>query len=237
MNWLDNIKAIKKSRGYTNEQLSARSGISLGTLNKLLAGTSEDPKLSTLTSLAETFGIGLDELLGVGDDCGLSKELSERYAALDNRGRDAVAYIINKEYARTVRENSSSPYSLDTPEIRRIPLFETAASAGMGIMLDGDDHTEISVYSNSVTDSADFAVKVSGDSMMPKYHNGDILLVRRADIIAIGELGIFSLNSEGYFKKYGGDRLISLNAEYRDIPLRADDDVHCFGKVIGRLRK
>ena len=36
---------------------------------------------------------------------------------------------------------------------------------------------------------------------------------------------------------YGGDRLISLNPAYRDIVLNDHDEIICFGKVIGRLKK
>ena len=53
MNWLENVKNIKKKRGLTNESLSAQSEISLGTLNKLLSGATADPKLSTLLALAK----------------------------------------------------------------------------------------------------------------------------------------------------------------------------------------
>lgn len=73
--------------------------------------------------------------------------------------------------------------------------------------------------------------------MMPRYEDGDILLVAKSDEIDKGELGIFLLNGEGYFKKYGGDRLISLNPAYRDIVLNDHDEIICFGKVIGRLKK
>ena len=84
---------------------------------------------------------------------------------------------------------------------------------------------------------ADFAVRVYGDSMMPRFENGDILLVEGADQIPQGELGIFSINGESYFKKYGGDKLISLNPMYGDIRLGDNDRVLCFGKVIGKLKK
>ena len=63
MNWLENVKSIKKKKGLTNEALSERSEISIGTLNKLLSGATGDPKLSTLTALAEAFGCSLDEML------------------------------------------------------------------------------------------------------------------------------------------------------------------------------
>lgn len=239
MEWLEHIKKLKKEKGFTNESLSEASGISLGTLNKLLSGATTDPKLSTLRPIADAFGVSLDELLGYKRESvpTLSAALARKYCELDDAGRETVEYIINKEYDRVARERSATPYSLEAPAIRKIRLYNIAVSAGTGSYLSGDDYSEISIYSNPRTDAADFAVRVYGDSMMPRYENGDILLVSKSDGVEQGELGIFAINGESYFKKYGGDRLISLNPAYRDILLNANDEIVCFGKVIGRLKK
>jgi len=239
MNWLDNIKRIKKEKKLTNDSLSELSGISLGTLNKLLSGATEDPKLSTLTSLSRALGISLDEMLGesTASRFTLNDDLTKKYNALDRSGRETVDYIINKEYNRVKKEREAKPYTLESPAIRHIKLFNTAASAGTGVYLSDSDSTEISVYSNPITDSADFAIRVSGNSMMPKYHDGDIILAEKTSKVDEGELGVFSLNGEAFFKKFGGDKLISLNPEYSDIRINAYDEIICFGRVIGRLRK
>lgn len=239
MDWLENIKKIKKDKGFTNESLSEKSGISLGTLNKLLCGATSDPKLSTLLALAKALDCSLDMLIGWREETGssLAKELSLQYGALDDTGRKAVDDSIRKEYERMIKERAEKPYSLDAPAVRRLPLYNIAVSAGTGSYLSGEDYREISVYSNEKTEAADFAVRVYGDSMMPRYEDGDILLVMKSDGIEKGELGIFSLNGESFFKKYGGDRLISLNPAYRDILLGEHDEIICFGRVIGRLKK
>ena len=239
MEWLDHIKKRKKAMGLTNDMLAERSGISQGTLNKLLSGTTADPKLSTLMPLCEALGCTIDEILGAEKQshASLPPELAKKYAELDGDGKEEVAHVINKEHTRMMKKRTETPYSLDTAAVRTLRLYSTPASAGTGSYLFGDDYTEISVYANGKTEDADFAVRVYGDSMMPKYENGDILLVSGESEVQTGELGIFSLNGESYFKKYGGDRLISLNPAYRDIPLGEGDDFHCFGKVIGRLKK
>ena len=101
MQWLDHIRQRKKEFGYTNETLSEKSGISVGTLNKLLSGATTDPKLSTLLALAETFHCGVDELLGLKkqEQFSVPEELAEKYAELDEDGVEAVSYIINKEFS------------------------------------------------------------------------------------------------------------------------------------------
>ena len=73
--------------------------------------------------------------------------------------------------------------------------------------------------------------------MEPKYHDGDILLVQDCDAVENGELAVFALDGAGYFKMYGGDRLISLNPEFDDIPLSDFSEVQCYGRVVGKLKK
>ena len=86
------------------------------------------------------------------------------------------------------------------------------------------------------TKRADFALRVSGNSMEPRFHDGDILLVEETPDVAIGELGIFICDGEGYFKEYGGDHLRSLNPEYAPIPISDFHSFSCCGSVIGSLR-
>ena len=70
-----------------------------------------------------------------------------------------------------------------------------------------------------------------------KFRDGDIVLVEDTDTVEVGELGIFVLDGNGYFKKFGGDRLISLNEDYGDILLHGYSEVVCCGRVVGKLKK
>ena len=54
--WLDNLNRLKKSSGMTIEQLSIASGVPKGTLNKLFAGQTKDPQLSTVSALVHCMG-------------------------------------------------------------------------------------------------------------------------------------------------------------------------------------
>ena len=109
--------------------------------------------------------------------------------------------------------------------------------AGPGVYLDESLSQVISIPKTSKTMATDYALRISGNSMEPKYHDGDILLVEEAESIEVGELGIFMLDGNGYFKKFGGDRLISLNEEYGDILLRDYAEAVCCGRVIGKLKR
>ncbi len=58
---LEKIAELKKQMGITTEELSRRSGVPLGTLNKILSGATKDPKLETLKAIARVLGCTLDD--------------------------------------------------------------------------------------------------------------------------------------------------------------------------------
>ena len=58
---LEKIAEYKKKLGLTTEDLSEKSGVPLGTLNKILSGATKDPKLETLKSIAHVLGLSLDD--------------------------------------------------------------------------------------------------------------------------------------------------------------------------------
>ena len=117
-----------------------------------------------------------------------------------------------------------------------IPFYEAPVSAGTGSWLGDDILAEwLTVPRNDMTTSADFALKISGDSMQPKFSNGETVLVKQTSSVFEGEIGVFVLNGESYIKKLGKKELVSLNPAYKPIPLHGFDDVRCVGKVLGAL--
>ena len=150
------------------------------------------------------------------------------------RGRTAGK---TSPFAGSVKERSDSMYKQNGFGKRAVILYELPVSAGTGMFLDGVGTSEIMIPDTAKTGDADYALRISGNSMEPKYHNGDILLVEETDSVEVGEAGIFILDGAGYFKIFGGDRLISLNPDYSDIPLRDFSEVSCCGKVVGKLKR
>ena len=108
-------------------------------------------------------------------------------------------------------------------------------SAGKGYSLDGNDWEEINVVRTSESEQADFAVTVDGDSMLPDYKDGDIVLVKQQDTIELGQIGIFTMNNnQGFIKESGENCLISHNPEYDDIIPTENDIIECCGLVLGK---
>jgi repressor LexA len=261
MEYIERIKKIKSERKITNDMLSEMTGIPLGTLSKILAGISDSPKLSNVVAICDALGCSLDFIiLGIPEnhhnftlDAGEMK-LVENYRKLDTHGKELCALVVDKEMQRvTCSEYSESRGKVLSPrEVREriasaggsarfgkrpIMLYDLPVSAGPGEFLDADMGEEIYIPDNSKTADADFALKISGNSMEPKYKDGDILLVSDCDSVEVGEPGIFLLDGSGYFKIFGGDRLISLNKSYGDIMLKDFQSVWCGGRVVGKLKR
>lgn len=60
--WIDALVSLKKKSGKTLKQIADESGVPLGTLNKLFAGQTKDPKLETIRAVVYALGFTLDDL-------------------------------------------------------------------------------------------------------------------------------------------------------------------------------
>lgn len=91
---LSRIKAAKKDAGLTNDELAAKSGVPIGTLRKLLAGATTEPKLPALMAIATALDVSVDWLIyGTAADLRLPsdlKALSDALAQLNDEGREKL---------------------------------------------------------------------------------------------------------------------------------------------------
>ncbi len=153
-------------------------------------------------------------------------------AELNEEGRKkALEYIhlliISGEYKNV------APVAIST--FRELRLYEMPVSAGPGTFLDGEDYELIKV-GNEVPVKTSFGVKISGNSMEPRYLNQQIIWIQRTVELSDGEIGIFLLNGSAYCKKLQdnskGLSLISLNTEYAPIKISEEDQFYVFGRVL-----
>lgn len=115
---------------------------------------------------------------------------------------------------------------------RLLPLYDIPVSAGLGNYLTDGSYEMIEVDS-TVPAMADYAVRVSGNSMVPRFVDQQIIFIHSQPSLDEGEIGIFCLNRDTYIKKLGKGSLISINPEYDPIPIGDNDDFRVFGKVVG----
>lgn len=84
-----------------------------------------------------------------------------------------------------------------------MPVSLLPASAGAGAFLEEENFELVSFPASAVPQKADFGVRVSGDSMEPVYHDGQIVWVQQCASLSPGEVGLFLYDGDGYIKVYG----------------------------------
>lgn len=140
-----------------------------------------------------------------------------------------------REYADLLR--ASGLYALPTEQSgeRVLPLYTLAVSAGTGQFLDSDDFETV-IVGAEVPDTADYGVRVAGNSMEPRYADGQTVWVQYRRTLRSGEIGIFLYDDNAYLKQLvvddSGVRLHSLNPDYGDIPIRSAGELRILGKVV-----
>lgn len=215
--------------------------IGIGTANGTYWKNGSVPSSDIVVQLSEFLNVSTDYLLK-------GKEKSSPTVQLTADERELLDNFKKLSYDNKIRvkERAEVLAELEAPALSQVDVERTIeikhsyykVSAGTGFDLNGNDGWEtIEIPDSDEARRADFALTIKGNSMEPIYFNGDIVLVKEQPSVDLGEVGIFYIEENGYIKKYGGDRLISLNAEYDDIELSDYDDeqIHCFGKVIGRV--
>ena len=220
----------------TLSQIAEKSGVPLGTLNKLFAGQTTDPKLETIRAVVYVLGGTLDSI----DEAKQPKplplpyssaalELARQFDRLDSWGQAAVSAIVREEAARC-----EAP-AAELAEIIELPHSLLSASAGTGQWLDDDTADIWEVRLNEHTRKADFAVDVAGDSMEPLYSDEDTVLVHAQPAVNPGEVGLYVYRGDGYIKRQGDGCLHSLNPRYPDIVPCDGEAIVCKGLVLGKL--
>lgn len=126
------------------------------------------------------------------------------------------------------------PKSNGYPTVR-IPVLGDVA-AGVPIL----GQQDIVGYEDIPADMAKtgeyFGLKIKGDSMEPKIHDNDIVIVKSMSDANNNDIVIAMINDEAVCKrlvKYTNSLVLrSLNSNYDDIELHPDDDIHILGVVI-----
>lgn len=238
MRFGDNLKSARRRTGLTQLQIAEALGITASTYCGYETGKRQ-PDLSRLRRLAQLLHVSADVLLDLGPDafrplC-VSKpatpsltpdelEALRRFRSLDAHGQRMLRLVAEEELARL---RAAAPR--DSVSFR---ISEQPAAAGLGVYLGPDAFRTVSVPHDALARGARFGVPVSGDSMEPAYHDGDILIVSDA-LPEPGDVGVFVMDGMGYVKVCGRGELLSLNPAYPPIPMT--ESIRPCGKVIGTL--
>lgn len=193
---------------------------------------SDNLRFWNVVKASEFLGISLN-YLAYGKEPSIPteyKKLISSYQKLSPENQKMALRLLNTMY--DVQAENERRKNI---KIIQVKFMQDTASAGQGVSLWNDSDGEyIDVIETPESLEADYAVRVEGESMLPDYNDGEIVLVKEQSDIEIGQVGIFTINhSKGYIKEYGEDRLISRNPEYDDIIPTDDTVVMCNGLVLG----
>ena len=176
--------------------------------------------------------LALCRILGIEDVRGeFSGGAEGVFAGLDRKGRRLAL-----DYVQLLRDSGRyDERREERARLRSLPLYSLAVSAGTGQFLDGEDYEMVEVGAE-VPEGAHFGVRVAGDSMEPRYHDGQTLWVRQQRSLMTGEIVIFLYDGSAYLKKLvaAGDRMAlhSLNPKYPDILVSPELPLRVLGVVV-----
>ena len=227
MSWRERIREAREEQKLTREQVTNKmrlytkdgKGIAVRTLIAWESGESE-PRVTQAIALARALGYN---------------EVSELFCEADGPKLNKLGLDRLEEY-RALLLRSPQFREETLPVLRVLPVYLQPASAGTGQWLDDDLSEEMEV-DDSVPANTEFGVRLAGDSMSPRFADGQIVWARRAETAENGEIVLCVLNDQGYCKKLHCDEhgvaLLSLNPKYDPIPITEADEFRIMGCVVG----
>ena len=235
-----NLRAFRESLGLSQKEFADSLGIKLTTYNGYETGF-HDPKSDFWIEVAKTYHVSIDFLMGFEGNKkspALSSEalrVARAFERLDSHGRRAVSAILDAEADRI---GEAAPDRQDEPGTIRHYRYRPAA--GVDGLIEGSDYDDLP-RSPGIPANADYCLTVSGDSMEPYIHDGQMIFVERDAPLRDFDVGVFGVNGAVVVKQYcpgvGGQiYLLSANPARQDANITlygsGDDSFTYYGRVI-----
>ena len=234
----DNLKTICDKKNLKITPLVLECGGTKGVIGGWKKGAV--PNSDIVMKLSVRLNVPTDVLLFGKEKSSLTNQLTaDEQELLD------IYNSLSPKSQGQVKERAIVLLELETPVTKEpeseqetifIEYSTLKVSAGTGEpLIDDTYHDFLKVKRNDLTEEANFAVQISGNSMLPRFKDKEWVLVRSQPDVEIGEIGIFIIDGNGYIKERAADRLVSINPEYDDIFFKENQDIKCKGLVIGTL--
>lgn len=234
MSIIDKIVKLLNEQGVQQKELTSFLGIREAAFSEWKSGKSKS-YMKLIDKIAEFFKVSPNYFYNSEpnhtDITPNEMSLLSNYRILRNADKTTV-YTLAQNLAEAEMSREIAP------AIITIQHSLHKVSAGTGYMLlDEDNLEEITILDSPTARKADLALTITGDSMSPEFEDGDIVLIRLQPAVYENEICIYVINGDGYIKKFGGDRLISINSKYDDIILSENNENKCVGLVIGKATR
>ena len=224
MNLGEAILNYRKEHSLSMDKFSALSGLSKAYIsilerNKTPHGNTPAPSIDTYCRVARAMGMDVNDLLAVVDDrISLANRTDPALLAGDPASAEVISFPVVGSICAGYGGLAQEEYTGDTEELPRS-------------MLHGYPREELLVF------------RVSGDSMYPRFLDGDRVLVHAQPSVDDGDVAVVCYNGdEATLKRVYSykDRieLVPYNPEYNTKRIEGADmvQVHVFGKVIKLIR-
>ena len=239
MAFKDELRRLRKQDGMTQADLAVSLGIAKSTISMYECGNRE-PDFETLEAIADFFNVDMNRLTGIEKGTSVVPDGSAPLLSLSEQNL-LSAYRKASPADRQIIDNIVARYVTESaPAAKVIPLFGTSAAAGPG---EPDTGLPWEHYEVPADSRADFAVRITGDSMEPVLHDGQVALCR-TKTPEVGDVAVMMVNGALVVKQFITDGrniyLRSLNRARRDLDIdvwaTGNDTVMCYGIVILKKR-
>lgn len=249
------ISFYRRRAGLTIDELADKSGVPKSTINKIIGGTTKAPTLENVKSIAKALGVRLADFDSEPELADMfsttEQDIIKKYRLLSPNWKKAVDGVLDigyQEYEeqQAARKEQMEQAAADLREVRKqieagklidfekirfsVPGFSMPMSAGTGQEA-GQEYPENYKLVKEPPRGTSYIATVSGNSMEPTYHDGDLLFIHACEEIREGQIGVFLMDGRQWVKELGDGELISHNTEYP--PIRMRDDIRCQGLVLG----
>ena len=234
-----NLEKLMASRDVDRNKLCSDLGLKYTTVRDWLKGITY-PRIGKIELLADYFGVNKSDL--IEDKTQEEKEVKIPTSPLIQRITEKAVKLTAPRKQKVLdftenqlREQSNKVISLEE-DLFEYKVYEKL-SAGSGFSYFNDGNYDTVFYAKDL--DHDFASWVFGDSMEPKFQNGEVVLIKETGFDYDGAIYAVDWDGQTYIKKVyrepDGLRLVSLNPKYKDKFAPFDEDPRIIGKIVGNF--
>lgn len=240
MNVGERIKQRRKDLKMSADELATSVGVSRSTIFRYEKGDIEKVGPDVLKKIADKLNVSPADLMGWDDTpvqelkiptSPLVQKITEKAVQLTAPRKQKVLDFTENQ----LREQSNKVISLEE-DLFEYKVYEKL-SAGTGFSYFNDGNYDTVFYDKDL--DHDFASWVFGDSMEPKYMNGEVVLIKETGFDYDGAVYAVDWDGQTYIKKVykekDGLRLVSINSKYKDKFAPFDEDPRIIGKIVGNF--
>lgn len=232
----ENILSYIKRDGITQKELADAINIAPSTLTDYLKLRS-NPSHGVIQRIADYFEIAKSDIDTTYKD-EVDTKIDLLYNQLNKQNQKKVYHYMHSLLDLQNTVNEPEP----TYNVRKLYKVETIEklSAGTGYHYDEANTTDCYYTDRDDLKSYNLATVVNGNSMEPKFHNGDVVLIQQGYDNEDGAIYAVDYDGESYLKRvYLRDNqfiMRSINPIYEDIkislPIEGGEYLNIIGRVV-----